>query len=120
MERKHLVQQLVGLPLAEFVDVMREVFEARAETSERKGLDRKRLFMCYAQSMRLSDRGEPQRWDTWSWRAVAYPDSRKYANSLAYGDVLCEDGMCPSCGVDVCGTVKWGACPVCGGDVGMT
>jgi hypothetical protein len=120
MEHRQLVEHLRRLPVAEFVAVLRDVFDARLPCPEETAFCRNRFFLGVASSDLESDQGEPKRWGPWELEAVAYPDPAHYGGGLGPDWGLCQSGACVGSGARACSNVKNGVCAVCGAAIDMT
>jgi hypothetical protein len=106
-----LVAALSTLPLAEFLDVMRQVLPVQAANNAEPAF---RNDLMIVEVLTDLDDGEV------SERLVAWPDRDRNGGGLGIYQELCEEGTCPGCLRTVTSTSKRALCPRCGAPCGLT
>jgi hypothetical protein len=114
------IQYLSSLPVERLVDILRRVFAVKQPAPEESAFCRNRFYLGTAWSYLESDEGEPPRWGSWEFDAVAYVDQAQYGDGLGPDYGLCQGGSCETCGISTRSNVKQGLCPICAAHVYMT
>jgi hypothetical protein len=120
VERHRIADALRSLPDEQLLAVLQEVFSFRRPNPEEDRFNQNRYFLGTSSRLLESGEGEPDKWGSWKFEAVAYIDRNHYpaGNGPDYG--LCQFGACSTCGIRVRSNVKNGVCPICSTKVSMT
>ncbi|HEX4613507.1 MAG TPA: hypothetical protein VH092_35320 [Urbifossiella sp.] len=111
---------LQGLPPAELVRVMQQVFAATIPFPGEATFCRSKWFLGIAHSFRRpSDMGELEEWEPWQIEVAAY--HRPGDHPGGPNDLGQSSGGGECCGgISHRSNIKSGVCAICGRDVGMT
>ena len=106
-----LVAALNALPMAEFLDVMRQVLPVQAANDADPAFRADLMIVEVSTDLDDGEVGE---------RLVAWPDRDRNGGGLGSYQGLCEEGTCSGCLSTVTSSAKRAICPRCGTPCGLT
>ena len=106
-----LVAALSALPMAEFLDVMRQVLPVQAANDADPAFRNDLMIVEVLTDLHDGEVVE---------RLVAWPDRNRNDGGLGIYQGLCEEGTCSGCLSTVTSSAKRAICPRCGAPCGLT